>query len=93
MLQENAVIGTVKTLLVLGIVSRHLLGIVSGLSEVGTEKVLVTDIRSEHRLSGNGFDPHIDIGTGDAGPVVVEQNRSRIVADEFEPVLSPVPIY
>ena len=93
MLQENAVIGPVKALLVLGVVSWNLLGIVPGLAEVGTEKVLVADIRSQHRLSGHCFHPYIDIGTGDAGPVVVERNRCRIVADELEPVLSPVPIY
>ena len=70
----------------------HFLGIIQVFTEIGTDNVLVPHLETKCRLSGNSFYPGIDIRAQHAGSVVVVFDNIRFSPDEFEPVLSPVPI-
>ena len=62
------------------------------LAEVRADDPFVPDLGAESRLSQPGIDPEVQVRAKDIGLVVVERILVRRAAEEFETVLSVIPV-
>ena len=70
----------------------HAPGLFQPFPQIGAHNPFMPCLGAEGRLSPSGFGPEIQVRSKNVGLVVIERIFVRCVAEQFEPVLSVVPV-